>query len=290
MPRKPKADRDVQSELAVPEPSVSDAIVPDVVNVNNGQLPLYLQDWDKTLELLQAPFDPADVYFLPQTINYKSETAVAAAYADSRVYTARLNEVIGAGFWQSEIVRIDIAPFTKMIKEKTDWNTKAVITPASTISAHKVGAVVRVGIYMGPALGWVYQDSTGAKDTADENWITSAEAQAYKRAASKWGPGLYFYSFGKVSYPYNVKTGKWKETPAIPDWAYPVKFCSDCQNQIVTVQYKDKDNVVRSLHAWDVYQRSLTQYGSPLCVNCSKARRNAATPADVNIRLDTQAA
>jgi hypothetical protein len=251
----------------------------------------YLKDWPATLAVLAEPFDPEDIYFLPQTINYSEtpKTATAAAYADSRVYTERMDAAIGPGFWQSEVVRVDIAPFSKHIKAKLDYNTKQEITPAQTISAYQVGCVVRVGIWMGPGLGWVWQDSTGAKDTADANWITSAEAQAYKRAMSKWGPGRYFYSFPKQVCPYDTKNGKWKVLPGIPDWAYPVKHCTECNATIETLTYTDK-GVQKTMHFWDVYLNSRAKYGTALCLGCATKRRNATSSPEADQRLQQQAA
>ena len=129
----------------------------DIVVANGtDRLPRYLLEWEQTQAALREPFDPADVYFLPQTVNYRDNTAVAAAYADSRVYSARMNAVIGAGFWQSEVVRVHVAPFLKLIKPKVDWKTKdeqgnaKVLEPARDVAGNKVGVVVRVGIWMGP--------------------------------------------------------------------------------------------------------------------------------------------
>ena len=264
---------------------------------NELTLPLYLQNWSKTVELLKAPFDPADLYFVAQGKDYDNKNNQwAAVYANSRVYTSRLNEVIGMGFWQSEVTKVTIAPFTKIQKAQLDWNNKnpdgsaKILSPQQEISAHKITMVVRVGIWMGPVLGWVWQDSTGGKDTSDGNWDTSAEAQGFKRAASKWGPGFYFYSFPKQSCAYDSKAGKWKQQPQIPDWAYPTNYCNDCGEQIVTVQYTDKDNITRSMHAWDIYLRGLTQYGVGVCPRCSKARRDAATSPEANSRLQEQQA
>ena len=113
-------------------------------------LPQYLVEWEQTLEKLREPFDPGVVEFLPQTVDYRNNTAVAAAYADSRVYSARLNAVIGAGFWRSEVVDVNVVPFTKVIKAKTDWKQKdengnpKVLEPARDIAGNKVGVVWRV--------------------------------------------------------------------------------------------------------------------------------------------------
>jgi hypothetical protein len=209
-------------------------------------------------------------------VDYRNNTAVAAAYADSRVYSARMNAVIGAGFWQSEVVRVHVAPFVKLIKPKLDWKTKdeqgnaKVLEPARDVAGNKVGVVVRVGIWMGPELGWVWQDSTGAKDTADENWITSGEAQAYKRAMSKWGPGEYFYAFGKHAYGYDPKKGTWTEQPVIPDWAYPHHACVDCGGEIDHYSGTDKHGTAVSKHFWDIVLSTRTRFGRPLCPVCAR--------------------
>jgi hypothetical protein len=254
----------------------------DIVVANGtDRLPRYLLEWEQTQAALREPFDPADVYFLPQTVNYRDHTAVAAAYADSRVYSARMNAVIGAGFWQSEVVRVHVAPFLKLIKARLDWKTKdelgnaKVLEPARDVAGNKVGVVVRVGIWMGPVLGMVYQDSTGAKDTADDNWVTSAEAQAYKRAMSKWGPGEYFYAFGKHAYGYDPKKGTWTEQPLIPDWAYPHHACVDCGGEIDHYSGTDKHGTAVSKHFWDIVLSTRTRFGRPLCPVCARQAQAA---------------
>ena len=288
------------SEIPLAPPDVPELLdLPPVVNnpnnivMANGTdcLPQYLLNWDATQTRLREPFDPSDVYFLPQTVDYKNGTAVAAAYADSRVYTARMNAVIGAGFWQSEVVRVDVAPFTKLIKAKTDWKNKdedgnpKVLEPARELAGHKVGVVTRIGIWMGPVLGWVWQDSTGAKDTADENWLTSGEAQGYKRAMSKWGPGEYFYAFGKQAYGYDNKKNVWKEQPIIPDWAYPNHGCTDCGVIIDHFAWTDKDGIAQSKHFWDIVLSTRQRFGRALCPTCAKKAQAAQTTPEAQQRL-----
>jgi hypothetical protein len=251
--------------------------------IANGtdRLPRYLLDWDKTQAALREPFDPDDIYFLPQTVNYTDKTAIAAAYADSRVYSARMNLVIGAGFWQSKVDRVDVAAFTKVIRAKLDWKAKdeagnaKVLEPARDVAGNKVGVTDRVGIWMGPMLGWVWHDSTGAKDTADENWITTGEAQAYKRAMMKWGPGEYLYHLPKQSCPYDTKVGRWKQQPVIPDWAYPNHVCADCDAVIDHYNYTDKDGHSQSRHFWDIVLSTRTRFGRQLCPVCAKQAQAA---------------
>ena len=138
---------------------------------------------------------------------------------------------------------------------------------------------------MGPVLGIVYQDSTGAKDTADENWITTGEAQAYKRAMSKFGPGEYLYHFGKQSYGYDIRKGGWKEQPLIPDWAYPNHECSACGGVIDHYSWTDKDNVARSKHFWDILVSTRKRFGRPLCPVCAKKAQVTQTTTTPQQRL-----
>src|ERR1017187_1239813 len=119
--------------------------------LSSGELPLYLQNWPQTQKALAEPFNPEDVEFIPQTIDYKGKRAIAAAYADSRAYTTRLNEVIGLGFWCSEIKEPIITEYNKLIKAKLDWKTKLESEPAKEVKGFKIGIIASVSIWMGPA-------------------------------------------------------------------------------------------------------------------------------------------
>jgi hypothetical protein len=263
----------------------------DIVRANGtDHLPRYLLNWDETQRRLREPFDPVDIYFLPQTVDYKNNTAIAAAYADSRVYSARMNAVIGMGFWTSDVTDVTVAPFAKVIKARLDWKKKdvqghpEVLEPARDVAGHKVGVTVRIGIWMGPVLGVVYQDSTGAKDTADENWITTGEAQAYKRAMSKFGPGEYLYHFAKQSCGYDIRKGGWQGQPRIPDWAYPNHDCAACGCIIDRYSWTDRNNVAHTKHFWDIVVSTRKRFGQPLCPACAKKAQVAQTTAEAQQR------
>ena len=247
--------------------------------------PQYLVNWEETLKALQAPFAPEEIEFLPQVIDYKNGTAVAAAYADSRVYTSRLNEVIGAGFWQSEIKTVSVTEYNKIIKAKLDYKTKLETAPATETKGFKVYIVARVGIYMGSDFGWVWHESTGAKETDDENSITTAEAQAYKRAISKWGPGNYLYTLGTNSYAYDTKSRKWLTNPTLPDWAIPAIKCTDCGEPIkgITVEL-DSGTVVKTKQ--DIAIMTKEVYGKALCVDCHKIIKAQQSDPNVSKRLN----
>ena len=66
---------------------------------------------------LRAPFNPEDISWKPQTVDYKANTALAVAYADPRAYVDRMNEVFGVGGW-SDNYTFTVTPFNKVIKRQ----------------------------------------------------------------------------------------------------------------------------------------------------------------------------
>ena len=105
---------------------------------------------------LAEPFPPEVVKWLPKVLTKDKSKAMAIAYADPRAYEDRLNEVCPD--WE-----VSYQP----------WNDQQVICHLT------IGGVTRA--------------STGEADTNDRNTGTSAEAQAFKRACSKFKLGRYFY-------------------------------------------------------------------------------------------------
>ena len=61
---------------------------------------------------------------------------------------------------------------------------------------------------------------SGEEWADDENAMTSAEAQAFKRACSCFGLGRYFYSFGEMWVDLNENKQP-KNVPSLPAWALP---------------------------------------------------------------------
>lgn len=256
-------------------------------------IPLHFTNPEAAFAALAEPFEPEEVFWLPQSINYDDDnpTAVAAAYADKRAYSARMDAVLGKHNWQVSFGAPVVAPFTKIIKEKKNWKTKEVETPQQIIQGTKVFVVAQVSVFFGPGIGWIGKESTGAADTDDENAITTAEAQAFKRACSLWGPGNYFYELPKESYPYNKKKRTWKEgyAPSVPDWAIPkkTKTCKDpaCGKEIQGVEYLDKQNQKQYISALGIINRARQHYQTELCADCQAARRKAAANPAAEQRL-----
>jgi hypothetical protein len=120
---------------------------------------------------LKAPFDPADIDFLPKGAFEKNgqSMVVGMPFADKRVYEDRLNEVCPG-----------------------EWSSQASIT----VAAAKIIAVVIVTI-----AGVPHADVGEAN--VGENSATEAYAQAFKRACSQVGLGRFLYSLDKQFLPYD---------------------------------------------------------------------------------------
>jgi hypothetical protein len=208
---------------------------------------------------LKAPFKAEDIAWKPQTVNYSSKTALAVAFADPRCYTDRLNEVFGVGGWQDSYHFI-ATPFNKFIKGKKAWKENPA-TEDKQIPGNKVVCVATIQI---PEYNIVIS-STGDSDSSDENAATSAEAQAFKRAAMKLGLGRYLYELPKVTARYD--NGWTDGPPHLPDWALPSITCEECSKPVISVIHEDKTYQVSSL-----VRNSQAKYGKNLCGDCQRAK------------------
>lgn len=230
---------------------------------------------DQILADLAEPFDPKDVSFKPQTINYRDKTAQAAAYADPRAYFDRLDKIVGTTNWGYEITHIVASPYNKFVRGKKAYGDDPA-TPDSFQQGNKVMVVASVWIK-----GIGTKTSTGDKDVADENAITSAEAQAIKRAISQFGPGKYFYSLGHQPFPYDTKTKKWTVQPTLPDWAVPPTKCQDCHQKVGPTTFKrGNEDVQMSVVA--VLKNAQDKYKANLCAECQK-KRHTSTSAPLKV-------
>jgi len=229
-------------------------------------------------KMLDNPFDPADVSWKPT--NVKGGNCLALAYADKRTYEDRLDEVFGSQNWAVRIKSYS-SPYRKVkaAKYKT-WNdpTSEVISPETVIEAHNVYAIVRIYVN-----GLGFKESTGVSETDDENSITTAEAQAFKRACSMFGIGKYFYFLPRITCKYAY--GKIENPPTLPDWAVPVTYCNDCTSAIRTTNFKDKNDVVQSWGPQEILRRSQQHFQKNLCLECMRKRREQQVDPATDERL-----
>jgi len=119
---------------------------------------------------LSKPFAAEDVSFKPQATTKDNTRALAIAYADPRAYQDRLNEVVPG-----------------------DWSDEYEVYEGGTVVLCKltVCGVTRCDIGEAPAV--------------DQNTACSALAQAFKRAATKFGLGRYLYSLESQWVDYDAK-------------------------------------------------------------------------------------
>lgn len=210
---------------------------------------------------LSQPFDPSDIKWKPQTVDYKAKTALAVAHADPRAYIDRLNEVLGPEGWGQEF-RFIATEAPKFIKGKKAWKAPAdaPIPEDKTVPGFKVLAICRLTIN-----GIGVHESTGDSDAADDNAATSAEAQAFKRACLSFGLGRYLYDLPKQTVGYDG--GQFLYTPILPDWAIPKTDCEDCSSVIGATEWKGQEYNVTQ-----IVNNAVKKYNKKLCMECQRKR------------------
>jgi hypothetical protein len=229
---------------------------------------------------LKNPFDPGAITWKPT--NVKSNKCIALAYADKRTYEERLDMVFGPENWGVEFRHVVSTPYHIIKKAKhKDWKdpNSEIIEPEQVIDGNRVMVVVRIAVR-----GLEPKESSGVSESEDENSITTAEAQAFKRACSMLGVGKYLYFLPRYegcSYAY----GKITDPPQLPDWAIPVIYCEDCTNAIRTTQFKAKDDTVQSWNPIEIVKRSQQHFSKNLCMDCMRVRREKKTSPETDARL-----
>ena len=160
---------------------------------------------------LEEPFASKDVKWLVAATSRDNRKGRITPYADPRAYTDRLNEVVTPGGWTRQYAVHTVSPITRMKKDKAVQSGKVLVTCVVTIPG--------VGTHSGSGEEWA----------DDENAMTSAEAQAFKRACSCFGLGRYFYSFGEMWVELNDYRQP-KQLPNLPAWAMPASERGKSEN------------------------------------------------------------
>jgi len=157
----------------------------------------------EALARLEEPFASKDVKWLVAATSRDSRKGRVTPYADPRAYTDRLNQIFTASGWTRQYNVHTVSPITRIRKDKAVQTGKVLVTCVVSIPG--------IGTHTGSGEEWA----------DDENAMTSAEAQAFKRACSCFGLGRYFYNFGEIW----VDIDEYKQPrqlPALPIWALPV--------------------------------------------------------------------
>jgi len=151
---------------------------------------------------LEEPFSPKDVKWLVAATSRDGRKGRVTPYADPRAYTDRLNEVVTASGWTRQYAVHTISPVIRLKKDKAIQTGKVLVTCTVTIAG--------IGSHSGSGEEWA----------DDENAMTSAEAQAFKRACSCFGLGRYFYDFAEMWVDIDEHKQP-KSIPTLPSWALP---------------------------------------------------------------------
>jgi hypothetical protein len=140
-------------------------------------------DFDQVLEALKEPFPSAYVEWKPQSVSKDGKRALAAAYVDARRYQERLDLVCPG--WSSRIELL------------------------------ANGQVAKVAI----TIQGVTREDVGEASADEANTVTTAVAQAFKRACAAFGLGRYLYFLPQQWCDYDAEKRRIINPPTLPEWA-----------------------------------------------------------------------
>jgi hypothetical protein len=150
---------------------------------------------------LEIPFDPRVIdWRVTNTSKNGKLRGQVIPYADQRAYTDRLNQLFTPAGWTRKYQVHTSANFERGKDDKTV--AKVFVTCELSIS------------------GLGTHSATGEEWADDENAGTSAEAQAFKRAAACFGLGRYLYYFDGVWVDLDDRKRP-RTVPNLPQWATP---------------------------------------------------------------------
>jgi hypothetical protein len=159
-------------------------------------------DVKKLIEELAVPFPPAQVRWRVTNTSNDKKRGQVVPYADPRAYTDRLNALFSPQGWTRDYKIETMNNITRVKKAESIITGKVLVTCTVTI------------------IGFWSHSGTGEEWADDDNGMTSADAQAFKRACSCFGLGRYFYD---CSAPW-VDLDQHRQpvrTPTLPAWAIP---------------------------------------------------------------------
>src|SRR5579864_4766922 len=157
---------------------------------------------DALFTQLAEPFDPSEIRWRVTHTNRDGNRGAVIAYADPRAYTDRLNQLFTPTGWTRSYQVSTVSSVTRMKRDKLIQTGKVLVTCTLTITG--------LGCHAGSGEDWA----------DEENAMTAAEAQAFKRAASCYGLGRYLYNFAEMWVPLNEYRQP-VEFPKLPNWALP---------------------------------------------------------------------
>jgi hypothetical protein len=157
--------------------------------------------WNDLSVRLAEPFAASAVLWRAGSVSRDKQRAQALAYAEPRIYEDRLNEVLGPD-WSCRFM---------------SWGEQRLICELTVRYQDEDGEVREIT-----------RTSSGEFDSGDRvAQGTAAEAQAFKRACSKFGLGRYLYDLPMMWVAYDESSRRLTEMPALPKWAQPKPAMSE---------------------------------------------------------------
>jgi hypothetical protein len=157
---------------------------------------------EELLAELEVPF-PVDqvLWRVTNTANNRTRGQVVP-YADPRAYTDRLNALVSPQGWTRNYETVTMNNITRT-KRNAEIVTGKILVACKVI-------IDGLGTHSGTGEEWADED----------NAMTSAEAQAFKRACSCFGLGRYFYDVDPPWVDIDEK-GRPKKAPSVAPWMVP---------------------------------------------------------------------
>jgi hypothetical protein len=160
---------------------------------------------------LAEPFDPFEIKWRVTHTTRDGSRGAVIAYADPRAYTDRLNQLFTPTSWTRSFQVSTVSSVTRMKRDKLIQTGKVLVTCALTIA--------NLGSHTGSGEEWA----------DEENALTAAEAQAFKRSCVCFGLGRYLYNFAEMWVPLNEYRQPVR-FPKLPNWALPKDNTTDKTN------------------------------------------------------------
>jgi hypothetical protein len=178
---------------------------------------------------LEVPFDPSQIEWrvMNTTKNGQPLRGQVVPYADQRAYTDRLNALFTPAGWTRRYTVHTSASFERSKDQKIV--AKVLVTCEVTV------------------FGLGSHSATGEEWADDDNAVTAAEAQAFKRACACLGLGRYLYYF----------SGTWvdlddhkrpKSVPQLAGWATPAGWLEGLRPRCACEQEGSKAAIAGNGH------------------------------------------
>ncbi len=154
------------------------------------------------LEKLIEPFDPSEIKWRVTHTTRDGSRGAVIAFADPRAYSDRLNQLFTPSGWTRTYKVDTVSPVPRTRKGKDISTGKVFVTCTVTIAGLGTHA------------------DNGEEWADEENALTGAQAQAFKRACTCFGLGRYLYNFAEMWVPLNQHRQP-VHFPTLPQWALP---------------------------------------------------------------------